>query len=365
MESEQSVNALEIGKAFVDQYYNVFNNHPEMLYMFYKDSSTISRPDPNGQITCIKSIEAITDKLASLHNGKYKAEIMAMHSQESINQYYIITVSGVLVRKNNMKRKFTQVFILAPQEKGHFVLNDLFLYLEDPQDLQTGVVVNGVQDTEVVNYVPDELLERGLDIAQELPVSREQIIKADVKKKKVVTFEAPEELDIAQKLSISKEKISKVLEKEAATLGVPKEQRPEEVSRKKATFLSVLMKQNSKPVEVSTVVRKFPINAVQVEELSIYVKNLPLNATTALVEKEFKRFGPIKKDGIQITRNQERQFSHGFIQFESSTSTQSAIKESPITINGHQVYIAKKRPSQYSAIMSNFPSKMAKEKGIQ
>lgn len=36
---------------------------------------------------------------------------------------------------------------------------------------------------------------------------------------------------------------------------------------------------------------------------SIYVKNLPLDATHALLEEEFKRFGPIKTGGIQVKGN--------------------------------------------------------------
>jgi RNA recognition motif-containing protein len=36
------------------------------------------------------------------------------------------------------------------------------------------------------------------------------------------------------------------------------------------------------------------------EGYSIYVKGLPGNATPALLENEFKKFGPIKSGGIQV-----------------------------------------------------------------
>lgn len=36
---------------------------------------------------------------------------------------------------------------------------------------------------------------------------------------------------------------------------------------------------------------------------SIYVKNLPLDATPAQLEDVFKKFGPIKPDGIQVRSN--------------------------------------------------------------
>lgn len=36
---------------------------------------------------------------------------------------------------------------------------------------------------------------------------------------------------------------------------------------------------------------------------SIYIKGLPLNATPAQLEDEFKKFGPIKSGGIQVRSN--------------------------------------------------------------
>lgn len=39
------------------------------------------------------------------------------------------------------------------------------------------------------------------------------------------------------------------------------------------------------------------------EGCSIYVRNLPYNATPAQLEEAFKKFGPIKKNGIQVRSN--------------------------------------------------------------
>ena len=40
----------------------------------------------------------------------------------------------------SLKRKFTQTFFLAPQDKGYFVLNDVFRYVEENELLQTNSV---------------------------------------------------------------------------------------------------------------------------------------------------------------------------------------------------------------------------------
>lgn len=36
---------------------------------------------------------------------------------------------------------------------------------------------------------------------------------------------------------------------------------------------------------------------------SIYIKGLPMSATAAMLEDEFKKFGPIKNGGIQVRSN--------------------------------------------------------------
>ena len=42
---------------------------------------------------------------------------------------------------------------------------------------------------------------------------------------------------------------------------------------------------------------------------SIYIKGLPVNATPALLENEFKKFGPIKSGGIQVRSQKVRHMS--------------------------------------------------------
>lgn len=52
----------------------------------------------------------------------------------------IVLVTGCLTGKDNLRRKFTQTFFLAPQDKGYFVLNDVFRYIEENDLLQTNSV---------------------------------------------------------------------------------------------------------------------------------------------------------------------------------------------------------------------------------
>jgi len=46
-------------------------------------------------------------------------------------------VTGCLTGKDNVKRKFAQTFFLAPQEKGYFVQNDVFRYVDESVPIET------------------------------------------------------------------------------------------------------------------------------------------------------------------------------------------------------------------------------------
>jgi len=72
----------------------------------------------------------IHEKIISLNYEDYTAEIKTADAQESHKGGVIVLVTGCLTGKDNVRRKFSQTFFLAPQEKGYFVLNDVFRYIE-------------------------------------------------------------------------------------------------------------------------------------------------------------------------------------------------------------------------------------------
>lgn len=84
---------------------------------------------------------------------------------------------------------------------------------------------------------------------------------------------------------------------------------------------------------------------------SIYIRGLPSNATPALLEDEFKKFGPIKSGGVQVRSNKvwltlcsclflwnflaliililiiwQQGFCFGFVEFEVASAVQSAME---------------------------------------
>ncbi|KAF3954653.1 hypothetical protein CMV_020026 [Castanea mollissima] len=80
--------------------------------------------------TFSESSYAINEKILSLHYGELRAQILTVDEQNSFNGGVLILVTGYLTGKDSLRRKFTQTFFLAPQDKGYFVLNDAFRYVD-------------------------------------------------------------------------------------------------------------------------------------------------------------------------------------------------------------------------------------------
>lgn len=94
-------------------------------------------------------VQGINEKILSFDYKEYKAEIETADAQNSYKDGVIVLVTGCLTSKDNLKRKFAQSFFLAPQENGFFVLNDVFRYVEDGEQLKNHSI-NGVNDATAV-----------------------------------------------------------------------------------------------------------------------------------------------------------------------------------------------------------------------
>ncbi|XWS23088.1 hypothetical protein CRYUN_Cryun29cG0091500 [Craigia yunnanensis] len=68
-----------------------------------------------------------------------------------------------------------------------------------------------------------------------------------------------------------------------------------------------------------------------------------MNATEEMLSEVFKKFGPIKPNGIQVRSFKENKNCFGFVEFESATSVLSAVMASPITIDNRQANIEEKQ----------------------
>ncbi|KAE8697278.1 RNA binding protein, putative isoform 2 [Hibiscus syriacus] len=373
--------AQVVGNAFVEQYYHILHQSPDLVHRFYQDSSCLSRPDMYGNMTKVTTIQAINEKVLSLNYEDYTAEIKTVDAQDSFEKGVIVVVSGCLTGKDNIRKKFTQTFFLAPQDNGYFVLNDVFRYIADTE-LQNNVLVNEISEqgstyatTPEPGLPHDHLLDDPLINPEEEDINNgaEVCDPSDEEEGSVIEEEVVEPQNVVSQNEsvVADESVPAVLQ------DAPKKSYASIVSQSDEKQFTIYSgPYNYRKCKGSTcraVVNRFcktcsntPTVAVpnsdnapessneneEAEGHSIYVRNLPYNATPAQLEETFKKFGPIKHNGIQVRSN--KGFTFGFIEFTTPSSVQSALEASPITIGDRQAAVEKE--DKYSSGRGRYES---------
>ncbi|CAI9276905.1 unnamed protein product [Lactuca saligna] len=367
-----------VGNAFVEQYYHILHHSPDMVHKFYQESSFVSRPDEDGVMITVTTMKGINEKICSLDYTAYKAEIKTADTQESYKDGVIVLVTGCLIRKeDNQRKKFIQSFFLAPQDKGYFVFNDVFRYVDEIKSLDDNnhlVVVEGIDDNQTLPLIQDPP-SQALDISIDKEVQNiVEETQSQSQSKDVVEIENNE--------IKSQSQIHPPIIEESISSIIPVEDAPK---MSYASILSSQMKRNNKayvpsnnnnnnnntlratptkienkivadvaqshphPSEVSTPTPPVASSSISSprshddgDGYSVYVRNLPLNATVTQLEIEFNKFGPIKPGGIQV-RSNKLGFCFGFIEFQDFTSMQNAIQNSPVVIGDREAVVEIKR----------------------
>ncbi|KAL6186748.1 hypothetical protein ACLB2K_042867 [Fragaria x ananassa] len=345
-----------VGTAFVHQYYTILNQSPHEVYKFYSKDNLLSWPEADGTMATVDTVQAINEKILSL--DCQSIHILTVDSQFSLANGVIVLVTGNIVGNDKVKRRFTQTFFLATQETGgYFVLNDMFKFViddntnnysagyvaeetpkvplnpndelcavsDEPIPSQTTYVevdtAHGVNHV-LKNYEESEknviseksVAEKSVDSRQsatnhvnEAPSSASSGIQKDAPKKSFAS--------IVNALSVNKAPFKAPPPKPVERLCVtaPASVAPEALTRNNSTASSV--EKNSVPA---------------VKAHAIFVANLPMSATVEELDKLFKQFGSIKRDGIQVRSNKVQGTCFGFVEFESASSMQSAIKQTMI-----------------------------------
>ncbi|XP_076926796.1 nuclear transport factor 2-like [Bidens hawaiensis] len=158
-----------VGNAFVEQYYHILHHSLDMVHKFYQDLSFISRPDEDGAMITVTTMKGINDKICSLDYTAYKAEIKTADAQESYKDGVVVLVTGFLTRKvDNRRKKFIQGFFLAPQDKGYFVLNDVFRYVDENKPMDgIHMAIEERNNDQTPSLIPEEapnVEEEALDV---------------------------------------------------------------------------------------------------------------------------------------------------------------------------------------------------------
>ncbi|GFP93492.1 putative g3bp-like protein, partial [Phtheirospermum japonicum] len=360
-----------VGNAFVQQYYHILHHSPGLVHRFYQDISKLGRPEEDGSLSTTTTMQDINAKIVALNYGDFKAEIKSVDAQESFNGGVDVLVTGYLTGKDNTVRTFAQSFFLAPQDKGYFVLNDIFRYVDSAPTVNPTLVAEVLVPDVVVPVTPEPVaapIQENHVSEQSTPSTEEPItgevynppengdVPVVVEEEEVPVAEVVDEVhDDTQKIVESNAKIEEVPKKSYASIvkhikesgailspptPAPKKAPPKKIEQVKPTFAPATdgLVSNSEPLDNGN-----NQDSEAGDGYSIYIKGLPMSATDSVLEEVFKKFGTIKNDGIQVRSNKQQGFCFGFVEFEEASSVQKALEASPVLIGGRQAFVEEKR----------------------
>lgn len=393
------VTASQVGSYFVQQYYQVFQQQREYVHQFYNDSSSMMRVD--GDISeSASDMMKIHEVLMSLNFTGI--EIKNINSLESWNGGVLVVVTGsVKSRDFSYWRKFVQTFFLAPQDKGYFVLNDMFHFADEEVAHQPSApaqepivdyqptISSRLPDPPVSDYALEEeageyvnsVHVEGVEPVQEY--SYDEHLRQDSDPELEPELEPEPEQESkpeANRLEeeTAFEETSHVLQNSLTAVHEPQISVEEPIGKpEKFTYASILrakgrsqppiisqpaftprppvsewnnapqppVQQQSTPPPPSSGVDSMEesLSAQEGEPKSVYVRNLPSSVTSLDLQQEFEGFGRIKHDGIFLRNRMDTGVCYAFVEFEDIQSVWNALKASPIQLGGRKVYIEERR----------------------
>ncbi|XP_040382838.1 nuclear transport factor 2 [Oryza brachyantha] len=384
--------ATQVGTYFLRNYYNLLQQSPDVVHQFYNDASTMVRVDDlAGTNTTANTMMDIHSLIMSLNFTQI--EIKTANFLNSWGDGVLVMVSGLVQTKEyTHQRKFIQMFFLAPQEKGYFVLNDYFHFVDQEQVQPPPVIAqdnfeSNIASNTAVEPVPEYIHEEENQSA--VPITTEESDPVEV-----YTYSEPPQQVVSQSDNwadepLPEEPISSFTNGMAMAPEEPMQPPPvpsphvdEPVGEPvKKTYASILRAAKAPPVfpvaqpastrpshqatetnqtthaanqaMTSSMAAEKPKTDVygevavhdDEESKSVYVGNVPSSVTEADLENEFKKFGRLIPDGVAIRSRKETGGYYAFVEFEELSGVHNALKASPIEINGRQIYVEERKPN--------------------
>ncbi|XP_044502726.1 nuclear transport factor 2-like isoform X2 [Mangifera indica] len=391
---------MQVGSYFVGQYYQVLQQQPDLVHHFYSDSSTMIRIDGDSTDSASAMLQIHT-LVKSLNFTSI--EIKTINSLGSWNGGVMVMVTGSVKTKDfSSRRRFVQTFFLAPQEKGYFVLNDIFQFIDEETIYQHPALAlsesqfdaevdasSPLPEHSVSNYDLEEEAREYVNLVhiEDVPVDQynlpephqQENPEAEIFVEETPVEETPDfyQADLnnvpAPPVPADDESVSKPAKKTYASI-VAKSQYASSVTKQPSFNRSAsptsdwnhtaqtVSQQSNHASSYAPEYGALPyvpesgfeaadesFSLEEGEVKSVYVRNLPSTITAFEIEQEFKNFGRIKPDGVFVrNRKDVVGVCYAFVEFEDISSVQNAIQASPIQLAGRQIYIEARRPNSSS-----------------
>lgn len=386
MASPVPVTAQLVGHAFVSQYYNVLHQWPHMVYRFYTDASRLTRAEagPDGAVHCARSQVEIHNTVMSMGYEDCKAEIVTVDSSESIGGSVLVLVTGVMhMHRSNGKRNFVQTFLLAPQERGYYVLNDIFRYQDE--ELQSVVQVHKVangsldmferlqigsaeSDGKARSYPQTGIAKEA--VASEVPLQEyvehphtnvlkveqaggeDRVSHQTLEVMPTERLAPPEQLSVVEDSrsfddgSSDKKSYASILRFPRDSSGVSAQPAASFVSHQQSNEQSGYSYQPNS----AGLLANPPTSAVAVDDSnyesaevkSVYIKNLPANVTESQLEDDLVKVGCSRPSSV-ILKSYKDGGVYAFVDFDDSASALNAIEASPVVVGGKRAHIEERK----------------------
>ncbi|CAL5061866.1 unnamed protein product [Urochloa decumbens] len=383
-----SAAATQVGTYFLRNYYNLLQQNPDVVHQFYSEASTMVRVDDlAGTSTTVNTMMDIHSLIMSLNFTQI--EIKTANFVNSWGEGVMVMVSGLVQTKEyNHQRKFIQTFFLAPQEKGYFVLNDYFHFVDQEQvqpaplisqdDYENNLASNTVVET-VPEYIHEEetqstqITSEGHDVVDSYAYSEppQQVVPSDNWGEEPLPEEQPSsfsnEIAVAPEEPVQpppvppphvEEPVGEPVKKTYASILKTAKAPPafpvaQQIPVSKPSHPTPESNQSQHSVMASSTAAEKPRSDAygemashdDEESKSVYVGNVPSSVSEADLESEFKKFGRLIPDGVAIRSRKETGGYYAFVEFEELSGVHNALKASPIEINGRQIYVEERKPN--------------------
>eukprot|EP00045_Choanoeca_perplexa_P007705 m.70822 g.70822 ORF g.70822 m.70822 type:complete len:130 (-) comp14180_c0_seq1:1675-2064(-) len=112
----------EVGNAFVQHYYELFQGDRSQMLALYQDDSLMSFEGAQGQ-----GLQSIGEKLERLSFQSVQFQFTEIDCQPRADGGIVVFVLGQIQTDEDPIKGFSQVFVLAPTPEGSFYIqNDIF-----------------------------------------------------------------------------------------------------------------------------------------------------------------------------------------------------------------------------------------------
>lgn len=385
MVTDSGLSAQNVASSFVKQYYTLLEICPENVHKFYKESSQLGWAEADGAVTSVTTLREIDDKIMASDYKDWSVDLKYVDAQYSKDGGVMVAVMGVLTGKDNKKKNFNQTFFLAKQERGFFVLNDIFRCTDICESITNIVVPDDVKSNQTDQAAPTQNSAPSTkSICHKSAQTEFEVENGNIEEKS-----SPHVLKESVPIYISSDSSEASHEDTNSTIALPSNIK---VDSPKFSYASVLTKANhvTSPKSVSIPLKSDYKTAVStpkadyktavstpksdyksavstpkassppghgsskvsnttnayIEGRGIYIGNLPYDVTKQAIAEEVKKFGPVRRglDSIQIIKHEDG-FCCGFVEFELADSARHAVEAQRIYFGEKESYILYKKAS--------------------